>query len=33
MVDTASVTFKERGLPADAFFADVFSYALQAPTT
>jgi CDP-4-dehydro-6-deoxyglucose reductase len=33
MVDTASATFKERGLPADAFFADVFSYALQAPTT
>jgi len=33
MVDTASATFKARGLPTDAFFADVFSYAKQAPTS
>lgn len=33
MVDTASVSFKERGLPVDAFFADIFSYAESATTS
>ncbi len=31
MVDTALATFKERGLPADEFFSDAFTYANPTP--